>query len=147
MISIRYTRGKKNRIQKSQTSYWFKAKLFIIIFSITKVQRVWNRYIYFLKVSIIYGAYNNVRSKSSIVTKLDVFWIWPLPLDLLYTVLDFYNLTLTLNFLAWVKIFFGENLSVKILTSTKLGKSKKREHFSEFSQLLKNSSEFRHTTF
>ena len=92
----------KIEFKKSRTSYWFKAKLFIIIFSITKVQRVWNRYIYFLKVSIIYGAYNNVRSKSSIVTELDIFWIWPLPLDLLYKVLDFYNLTLTLNFLAWV---------------------------------------------
>ena len=92
----------KIEFKKSRTSYWFKAKLFIIIFFPLQKFKGYEIDIIFLKVSIIYGAYNNVRSKSSIITELDIFWIWPLPLDLLYTVLDFYNLTLTLNFLAWV---------------------------------------------
>ena len=96
-----YKDGKKLNLKNLARHIDSKRNSLLSFFSITKVQRVWNRYI-FLKVSIIYGAYNNVRSKSSIITELDIFWIWPLPLDLLYTVLDFYNLTLTLNFLAWV---------------------------------------------
>ena len=45
----------KIEFKKSRTSYWFKAKLFIIIFSIIKVQRVWNRYYISKSFNYIWG--------------------------------------------------------------------------------------------